>query len=229
MASKLECKKVGDTLTMHVARCEVVESANVKNKDGSPQEQVKFTDTRGDYLFIGRETADRQLARIGFADGEMVIYGDVDGTTLHFSRVVNKNPAFAPYWNVERVIPADDARNRPSIIEAAKLEVERVRQAKGLPREELSNTIGKLPFDDDAPPPSDEDSPYDDVDGMPPAPVGKTHPTVPKSQMSKAEQYFELASQVAEFQASIGKSYECPFDLASINAMAATIWINKGN
>jgi hypothetical protein len=146
----------GDAVTMHVVKCEVVE--------GQFGEQVKFTDTRGDALFLPRASADRQLSRIGFADEEMVLYGDVDGNTLAFVRAHNDKMPAKPFWNIERVSP-DDASHRPTLKEQAQAEAERVRKAKGLPADDGMN-IGKLPFDD-VPAPTDADSPYDDEDGLP--------------------------------------------------------------
>jgi hypothetical protein len=148
----------GDTLTMHVAKCEVVE--------GQFGEQVKFTDTRGDQLFISRASADRQLGRIGFVDGEMVIYGDVDGNTLVFSR--DHNPKGKPYWGISRVVPADDARNRPPLKAAAQAEAERVRKAKGLPKDDGGSMGPYIPGLDDDPDDPGPADPYADDDGMPP-------------------------------------------------------------
>ncbi len=149
----------GDTITMHVAKCEVVE--------GKFGEQVKFTDTRGDALFISRASADRQLSRIGFCDEEAVLYGDVDGNTLVFSRDHNKQMPAKPYWGIARVVAADDATKRPSLAAQAKAEAERVRIAKKLPPDDGGSMGPFIPGLDDAPPPSDEDSPYGDEDGMP--------------------------------------------------------------
>ena len=164
----LKLKAAGDTATLHIVKCEVVE--------GSFGEQVKFTAANGDQLFLPRDSADRQLARQGFADGEAVLYSDVDGTTLVFSRDPNKKPGAAPYWSITRVVPSDDLAHRPSLKEAAQAEAERVRKAKGLPPEEDGNLGPHIPGLDDAPPPSDEDYPYDD-DGLPPVKASQKHPS----------------------------------------------------
>lgn len=173
MANKLECRKVGDSLTMHCARCEVVESQIKDKNTGLPQEQIKFTDTRGDYVFLPRGTADRLLVdKCGFGErvdigggkvGYHVNYGDVDGHTLIFSRDPNKNPAMAPYWNLGRV---DDTANRPSLVAAAKEQVEAVRVQKKLPPDD-GGSLGPFIPGLDAPPPTDDDYPYSDEDGMP--------------------------------------------------------------
>lgn len=106
----IKIPNVNDTTTFHVVKCEVVESPNITDpKTGQPQEQVKFTAPNGDTLFVGREPADRALTRLGFADGEQVLYGDVDGWTLRFYRVANKNPAYKPYFNIDKVTDGDHA------------------------------------------------------------------------------------------------------------------------
>lgn len=198
----------GDTLTMHVAKCEVVE--------GQFGEQVKFTDTRGDQLFISRASADRQLARQGFADGELVIYGDVDGQTLVFSR--DHNPKGKPYWGIQRVVPADDATHRPSLKEAAMAEAERVRKAKNLPPDDGS--MGPFIPGLDAPPPTDDDYPYSDEDGMPPV-KATAHPKagVPL----KETEYLALAERVLAWQAAMSLKYGAEVTMASVNAMTFSI------
>jgi hypothetical protein len=204
----------GDAVTMHVAKCEVVE--------GQFGEQVKFTDTRGDALFLPRASADRQLARIGFADQEMVLYGDVDGNTLAFVRAHNDKMPAKPFWNIERITP-EDAATRPSLAAQAKAEAERVRKAKGLPADNEMN-IGKLPFDDEIPPPTDDDMPpsnpiYDDEDGLPPVkqPEKMGHPT-------KETAYFALAERVLAWQVKHGKTHGVEVTMASVNAMTFSIY-----
>ena len=98
----VKLSEAGDEYLMRVAKCEVVESPKFKNKDGTPQEQVKFQGTDGHQIFIARDTADKKLTRIGFADGEQVHYGEVDGSHLRFYKDANKNDAAKPYWGVDR-------------------------------------------------------------------------------------------------------------------------------
>ena len=168
----------GDTLTMHCVRCEVVE--------GQFGEQIKFTDSRGDALFLPRASADRQLGRIGFADAEMVIYGDVDGQTLVFSRDANPKMPAKPFWSISRVVPADDARNRPSITAAAKAEAERVRKAKGLPKDDGGSMGPYIPGLDDDPDDPGPADPYAEDDGMPPQkPLPKAATTLTAEQANK--------------------------------------------
>ena len=98
----VKLSEAGDEYLMRVAKCEVVESPKFKNKDGTPQEQVKFQGTDGHQIFIARDTADKKLTRIGFADGEQVHYGEVDGSHLRFYKDANKNDAAKPYWGIDR-------------------------------------------------------------------------------------------------------------------------------
>lgn len=219
MPNKIDLVKAGDSVTMHVVKCEVVESPKLKNKDGTPQEQVKFTDTRGDYVFIGRAPADRELLRCGFGEGEgetaTVFYGDVDGCTLVISRVANKNPTMSPYWNIERIVT--DTADRPSLAARAKAEAERVRQEKNLPP------------DDDVPPPTDADAPMDDGEGnigdLPGDPIRTPARTAASARADKIEQihkaYLAAWSQAVEVQGDFGTP-------ESVQAGAATLLIAYG-
>jgi hypothetical protein len=232
MASKLECKKVGDTLTMHAMKVEVVESQIKDKNTGLPMEQVKFTDTRGDYLFLPRGTADRLLVdKCGFGErvdigggkvGYHVNYGDVDGHTLVFSRDPNKNPAMAPYWDLGRV---DDTANRPPLAERAKAEAEKVRVAKGLPRDDggsMGPYIPGLDPDPDDPGPTD---PYAEDDGMPPVKV----PSVSAPQKTLTA---EQANKEGAINAAYARAYAFVFGVQgpvatpdSLQAGTATLLI----
>lgn len=108
MATVIKLPNAGDTLTTRVIKCEVVESQKTK------QEQVKFTTSDGD-LYIGRETADRQLGRCGFCDPDDVtniFYADVDGCLLTFYRSENKTSGLKPYWNIKRADADEPVRGR---------------------------------------------------------------------------------------------------------------------
>lgn len=99
----VKLSEAGDEYLMRVAKCEPVESPKFKNKDGTPQEQVKFQGTNGYQIYMSRETADYKLGRIGFADEEMVHYGEVDGVLLRFYKDVNKKDASQPpLWGIDR-------------------------------------------------------------------------------------------------------------------------------
>jgi hypothetical protein len=155
----------GDTVTMHVVKCEVIA--------GQYGEQVKFTDTRGDVLFITRASADRQLIRAGFVYEDQsstpcAAYDDVDGTTLVFAR--DPNPKGKPYWSIRRIAGVEDAKDRPSLAARAKAEAERVRKAKGLPKDDGGSMGPYIPGLDgppDVPPPTDADNPYAEAPSAP--------------------------------------------------------------
>lgn len=82
----IKLQKVGDALTMTVTDCEQVK--------GNFGEQVKFTAETGDILFLPKDSADRQLERLGLT------YVTCPGETLTFSRDPNKKPGAQPYWSI---------------------------------------------------------------------------------------------------------------------------------
>jgi hypothetical protein len=96
----LKLPDVGDSATLKIVECQVVE--------GVYGEQIKFVDSEGQTLFLPRNSADRQLARIGFDantdnSGELDIdYPAVPGHTLTFSRSPNPKRGAAPFWDIER-------------------------------------------------------------------------------------------------------------------------------
>ena len=99
--SIIKLPNAGDTATLTITRCEV--------KAGNFGEQVAFT-AGDDVLFVGKDTADRQLVRCGFDCCFVGDYGAVVGSTLRFSREANaKKPGAAPFWNIE-VSSAGEAR-----------------------------------------------------------------------------------------------------------------------
>jgi len=77
----------GDTLTMKVAECEVVA--------GNYGQQVKFTGSTSDIIFLPQESADRQLARIPLSYEECV------GNVLTFSRDHNPKVGSKPFWGIK--------------------------------------------------------------------------------------------------------------------------------
>lgn len=107
--SIIKIPNVGDSHTMKVVRCEVVQ--------GNYNEQVKFSGDNGDELFLPRSSADRQLLRLGFGEGEgesaLVGYGDVDGHILTFYRAANPKDAKKPFWNIKRDSEAEPTRGKP--------------------------------------------------------------------------------------------------------------------
>jgi hypothetical protein len=91
----LKLQNEGDSHTMLVRDC--------KEVPGNYGQQVMFTDGT-DTLYLPKDSADRQLARIGFADGEgSIAYGDVIDMTLTFSRDPNPKKGAKPYWGIRYV------------------------------------------------------------------------------------------------------------------------------
>jgi len=125
--SILKLKNVGDTYTGHVTKCEAVA--------GQFGEQVLFQFANNDMLYLPKDSADRQLMRCSFGDGEGIKYEEVEGNTLTFSRDPNKKPGSAPYWSVQL---ASGAENHPPVSRRA---------AAGLPANSREA----------APPPTDAD------------------------------------------------------------------------
>ena len=177
----LKLTESGSSLTLHIAKAEVVQ--------GNYDEQVKFTSANGDTIFLPRKSADRQLFRCGFgtedAPGEYnIAYGDVDGTTICFSRDPNAKMPAKPFWGLRKIVTDD----RP-LVERGKAEAEKVRIQKNLPSDS-GPSMGKLPFDD-VPPPTDADSPYDETDGMPPVNAGASEKALADVKAVKREGVIE--------------------------------------
>ncbi len=120
----------GDSLTMQVKDCEPVK--------GNFGEQVKFTATNGDILFLPKDSADRQLERC------QLDYATAIGETLTFSRDKNKKPGAAPFWGIT-VANVRDANPAPS---------KRIAPPSGAPPQRKA-----LPFDEEVPLPPDPDEP----------------------------------------------------------------------
>lgn len=185
----IKIPSAGDFFTMVVKKCEVVDS-QFKNDDGSFKEEVKFTDPRGDAIFIPRKTADFQLGKwCGFGeqnpDGSWNIgYGDVDGHSLTFRRDPNEKFPSKPYYGIRKADESEDVSHRPSLVQAAKEQAERVRKARGLPADG-DGSLGPYIPGLDAPPPTDEDYPYADGDGMPPQKVPPAASTLTEEQANK--------------------------------------------
>lgn len=88
----LKLQNEGDSHTMVIREC--------KEVPGNYGQQVMFTDGT-DTLYLPKDSADRQLARIGFADPDgTVLYGDVIDMTLTFSRDPNPKKGAKPYWGI---------------------------------------------------------------------------------------------------------------------------------
>jgi hypothetical protein len=95
--SIIKLKNAGEEITLEIAAVEIVPS-----QDPKMGAQVKFDTPSGDTLYVGESAVERQLDRCGVATIE-----ELAGQTIHFSRAANKNPAFPPYWNLDRAREGD--------------------------------------------------------------------------------------------------------------------------
>jgi hypothetical protein len=88
----LKLQNEGDSHTMNIREC--------KEVPGNYGQQVMFTDGT-DTLYLPKDSADRQLGRLGFADGEgSIAYGDIVDMALTFSRDPNAKKGAKPYWGI---------------------------------------------------------------------------------------------------------------------------------
>lgn len=93
------------------------DAATLTIKSAGPEKgkfgwQVKFEATNGDLLYIGQDSADRQLVRCGFGEPGHVDYPAIAGATLHFSRDPNPNAPDKPYWSIQ-LAAAHEAKPKP--------------------------------------------------------------------------------------------------------------------
>jgi hypothetical protein len=95
--SIIKLKNAGEEITLEIAAVEIVPS-----QDPKMGAQVKFDTPSGDTLYVGESAVERQLDRCGVATIE-----ELAGQTIHFSRAANKNPAFPPYWNLDKARNGD--------------------------------------------------------------------------------------------------------------------------
>ena len=101
--SIIKLPNVGDEATFTVSGCE--------SATGNFGEQIKFTGANGELLYLGKDSALRQLGRAldWSADNEPDL-GSVVGLTLRFYRTANtKTKGAAPFWNIN-VVHASEAK-----------------------------------------------------------------------------------------------------------------------
>lgn len=91
--SVLKLANAGETATLDITACEVVE--------GQYGEQVLFKSGEDD-LYLPRTSADRQLERLGFASNGDMDYDAVVGLALTFSRAPNPKAGSKPFWNIAK-------------------------------------------------------------------------------------------------------------------------------
>lgn len=95
----LKLQNEGDTHTMMIRKCEEVA--------GQYGQQVLFSDGT-DTLYLPKESADRQLGRLGLDDYEAVV-----DMNLTFSRDPNPKKGAKPYWGI-RYAGAEPVEAKPS-------------------------------------------------------------------------------------------------------------------
>lgn len=189
----------GDSLTMKVAACEVVQ--------GQYGEQVKFTGSTSDILFLPKDSADRQLQRIPLDYEECV------GNTLTFSRDHNPKAGAKPFWGIalyQGASPAPTKRLTPEQAASAKPHAGPI-----------------MPFDADPDDPGPMD-PWDDpkerhADAPKKAAPARTPlPSAPQSTIEA--DYIALFERVCEAQARIAAEHQIPMDGSSAQAMTFSIF-----
>lgn len=194
----LKLANEGDTATMTVKSCDVVE--------GQFGAQVKFESDKSDVLFLPKTSADRQLLRCGFDDGtdhdgnDMVDYDAVPGNVLTFARTPNAKKGAKPYWDIAVASSADLKPKAP-------------------PKRLAAPTIVPGGEDDPGPPePPELARKAEERQGN----------EDDKQQRAKVmtARYLDLYDEVATHLCKVGSDKEFPVDATGINAATATIWIN---
>ena len=190
--SIIKLQNAGESVTWQVKDAEVVA--------GNYGQQVKFTDAAtNDILYLPKDSADRQLERIGMTVADCV------GATLVISRDPNPKPGAKPYWGI-RVADAVD------------------RSQAGEPKRVSSPYQGKrIPAIDDIP----EDVGYgvDPHEHLPAHQAGTPVPQAPKvapkasEKMAVARAYLDLFKWVKTQPEMANVADE------AVQAASATIWI----
>lgn len=203
----LKLANEGDT---HTGR--IVAASEVAGNFGP---QVKFSFEGGDDLFLPKDSADRQLARIPLAYAECV------GEMLTFSRDPNAKAKSKPYWGIKLATGAE-------------------KQATAQPSKRISyaEAAGKVqPFDEDpykpdgkaptphrvpqAPDPTDDDMQHED-EGF--ERFSQAVDDVAKGRLPKEAEYFALFERVAAHQAAVAKKHGFPIDGSSVQATTFSIF-----
>ena len=205
--SILKLPDVGNTATMTITACEVVA--------GQFGQQVKFSDAKGNDLYLPKKSADGQLLRISFDSGEndedgqpAVDYAAVVGEVLVFSRTPNSKPGSKPYWDIA-------LGNKGDV------------QASVAPSKRLTQAAAQKPApeEDDGYGPMDEtpkSAPLlDRITALTGEPTDK-HANE-RSRLTAA--YMQLWRDVATEQTAVSKNLDLPVDGTSVQAATATILI----
>jgi len=208
----IKLPNANDTATLTITRCEV--------KAGNFGEQVAFS-AGEDVLFIGKDTADRQLLRcIGkdTADRELLRsrfdvgdYAAVVGSTLRFSREANaKKPGAAPFWNIE-VSSAGEARQTAAPSKRL--------PPPSKPSKPMTSVFEEMVPDEDYVSAEDYQSIVWDTGNAPAAPATAV-PAVPAPAPTDVDTYVALMRTIAV-------ALDCPVTEANVQGAAATIFIQR--
>jgi hypothetical protein len=91
----LKLANAGDEATLDITGAEIV--------TGQYGEQVQF-DAGEDRLYLPLSSAERQLERLGLANGKNIDFGSIIGQRLVFSRTASPKPG-VNYWNINTAKP----------------------------------------------------------------------------------------------------------------------------
>ena len=198
--SIIKLPNAGDTATLTITRCEV--------KAGNFGEQVAFT-AGDDVLFVGKDTADRQLLRCGFDVGD---YGAVVSSTLRFSREANaKKPGAAPFWNIE-VSSAGEARQTAAPSKRL--------APPSKPAKAVVNAFEAMVPEEDFVIPEDYQSVVWDMGDAPAAPV----PTAASPAVSTSTASDDVI-RYTRLLRDIATALKCDITEPNVQGAAATLWI----
>lgn len=199
----IKLQNEGESLTGNVTACEEVQ--------GQYGAQVKFTFTTGDILFLPKESADRQLDRLGLD------YDTAVGEALTFSRDHNPKKGSKPYWGIS---PAKAEKPAPS---------KRVQS----PHAEATSPNAKLPLPFDEPP-------ADLMQGAPlqgeeadPTPLDAKAEAERIQRDALTRAYGDLYEQMLatmsnahhRLSAIVDRKESVPLDSMAVQAATATLWI----
>lgn len=201
--SIIKLQKEGEALTMNVKDCEQVK--------GQYGEQVKFTANTGDILFLPKDSADRQLERLGLT------YVTAINETLTFSRDPNRKPGAAPFWGIAVASPRE-ANPAPS----KRLQPPPVGRSAGA---HIPDMDGPPAHHRSAPLPPDpwEEQPYRAPE-PPLTPREEREAAGEFAPRPKEAEYLALYARVAEAVSHICEPLGIPVDAAAINATTFSIW-----
>lgn len=207
----LKLQNEGETYTGTLTSCQSVQ--------GQYGEQVEFIFVGGDKLFLPKDSADRQLDRLGLD------YESANGMALTFSRDHNPKKGAKPYWGIafaKEGKPATPQAAGPTRVQSPYVPPRETAPPRGV-------SAGPRIPDMDGPP-DWSDVPVPDAE---PEPYRAEPPLTPREEREAKGQfdprpheaaYLALWSRVAEYQAREGKRLGFPVDGSSVQAATFSIW-----